>query len=211
MFDPVQFSVFLLAAVALAVSPGPGILYVAARTLSGGRAEGFASSFGTALGGLVHVVSGAIGVSAILMASAEVFTAVKLAGALYLVWLGIRTWRSAAVDFAQIEVTAAGTRRAFLEGVVVEALNPKTAAFFLAFVTQFVDPARGNVALQFVILGAISVALNTTSDIVIAIFAATLRNRLAAAPHWFRRLQRASAGLLVSLGVALVFARRPAA
>lgn len=211
MFDPVQLSLFLLAAIALAVSPGPGMLYVAARSLSGGRAEGFASSFGTALGGFVHVVGGAIGVSAILMTSAEVFTAVKLLGALYLVWLGIRTWRATDIDLGAITVTAAGSRRAFLEGVVVEALNPKTAAFFLAFVTQFVDPARGNVALQFIILGAISVALNTTSDIVIAVFAAKLRHRLAGAPHWFRRLQRASAGLLIALGVALAFARRPAA
>ena len=211
MFDPVQLSLFLLAAIALAVSPGPGMLYVAARSLSGGRAEGFASSFGTALGGFVHVVGGAIGVSAILMTSAEVFTAVKLLGALYLVWLGIRTWRATDIDLGAITVTAAGSRRAFLEGVVVEALNPKTAAFFLAFVTQFVDPARGNVALQFIILGAISVALNTTSDIVIAIFAAKLRHRLAGAPHWFRRLQRASASLLIMLGVALAFARRPTA
>lgn len=210
MFDPVHFAFFLLASVALAVSPGPGMLYVAARSMSGGRAEGFMSSFGTALGGFVHVIGGAIGVSAILMASADVFTALKLLGALYLVWLGIRTWRSARIELGAIEVKAAGSRRAFLEGIVVEALNPKTAAFFLAFTTQFVDPSRGNAALQFVILGAISVALNTSSDIVVACFAANLRHRLVARPHWFRRLQRSSGALLCGLGVALAFARRPA-
>lgn len=209
MFDPVHFAFFLLASAALAISPGPGILYVAARSMSGGRGEGLASSFGTALGGFVHVIGGAVGVSAILMTSATVFTVVKLVGALYLIWLGIRTWRTAEIQVGQIEVKPAGSRRAFLEGVVVEALNPKTAAFFLAFTTQFVDPARGNVAVQFIILGAISVALNTTSDIVVACFAAKLRHRLAARPHWFRRLQQSSGALLCSLGVALAFARRP--
>lgn len=210
MFDPAHFAIFLLAATALAISPGPGMLYVAARSLSGGRAEGFASSFGTALGGFVHVIGGAIGVSAILMASANVFTVVKLVGALYLVWLGIRTWRSAGIDLSSIEVKAAGSRRAFLEGIVVEALNPKTAAFFLAFVTQFVDPARGNVALQFITLGAISVALNTTPDLIIAVFAGKLRHKLIGRQHIFRRLQRTSGALLCGLGLALAFARKPA-
>lgn len=210
MFDPVAFSLFVLAAVALAASPGPALLYVAARTLAGGRREGFASSLGTALGGLVHVIGGAIGVSAILMASAEIFAALKLLGALYLVWLGIRTWRTATLDPGPVKVSAAGTGRAFLDGVVVEALNPKTAAFFLAFLTQFVDPARGDVALQFILLGTISVALNTSADIVIALCADRLRRRLIARPHWFRRLQRGSGALLCGLGVALAFARRPA-
>jgi threonine/homoserine/homoserine lactone efflux protein len=210
MFDPVHFSIFLAAAVLLAISPGPGMLYVAARSIAGGRSEGFASSFGTAVGGFVHVIGGAIGVSAILMASANVFTAVKLVGALYLVWLGIRTWRAAGIDLSDIQIEAAGVRRAFLEGIVVEAFNPKTAAFFLAFVTQFVDPANGNVALQFVTLGAISVALNTTPDLVIAVFAGKLRHRLVGRPRLFRRLQRTSGALLFSLGVALAFARRPA-
>lgn len=210
MFDPVQFSLFLAAALLLAATPGPGMLYVAARSMAGGRTEGYASSFGTALGGFVHVIGGAVGVSAVLMASAEVFTLLKLAGAVYLVWLGLRTWRQAGHELGAIAVHASGWRRAFLEGIVVEALNPKTAAFFLAFVTQFVDPARGNVALQFIALGAISVSLNTGADIIVAVFAGRLRQKLQNRPHWFCRLQRASAGLLVTLGVALAFARRPA-
>jgi threonine/homoserine/homoserine lactone efflux protein len=211
MFDPAHFSLFLAAALLLAATPGPGMLYVAARSMAGGRMEGYASSFGTALGGFVHVIGGAVGVSAILMASAEVFTLLKLAGAVYLVWLGLRTWRQAGHELGTIAVRASGWRRAFLEGIVVEALNPKTAAFFLAFVTQFLDPARGNVALQFIALGAISVSLNTGADIIVAVFAGRLRQKLLNRPHWFCRLQRASAGLLVTLGVALAFARRPAA
>ncbi len=210
MFDPVHFAIFLGAALALAIAPGPGMLYVAARSISGGRAEGLASSFGTALGGFVHVIGGAIGVSAILMASAEVFTAVKIVGALYLIWQGYRTWRQAGFDLTDIEVKPAGIRRAFLEGIVVEVFNPKTAAFFLAFVSQFVDPSQGHVALQFVALGAISVTLNTTPDIIIACFAGRVRKGLLSRPRLMKRVQKASGALLMSLGLALAFARRPA-
>lgn len=112
---------------------GPGIFYVAARTLAGGRAEGLASSFGTGLGGLVHVIAGALGVSMLVMASAEAFTILKLAGAVYLIWLGFRTIRDARVE-VPTGVASTGAGHAFHEGILVEALNPKTAAFFLAFI-----------------------------------------------------------------------------
>jgi threonine/homoserine/homoserine lactone efflux protein len=131
---------FLAAAVLIAAIPGPGIFYVAARTLSEGRASGFASTAGTALGGLVHVVAGSLGISAIILASAELFAVVKLVGALYLVWLGIKTFRSAGRT-PSLESEPVGDKRAFRDGVLVEALNPKTAAFFLAFIPQFLDPA----------------------------------------------------------------------
>src|SRR4051794_29393039 len=143
MPDLTQLALYLAAACVLAITPGPGIFYVAARTLAGGRAEGVASSFGTGLGGMVHVVAGSLGVSALVLASAELFTALKLIGAAYLVWIGLRTFqaarREAVTALAGIPATPAmGVRRAFREGVLVEALNPKTAAFFLAFVPQFV-------------------------------------------------------------------------
>lgn len=180
MPDPTQLALYVAAAVLLAVTPGPGIFYVAARTLAGGRAEGIASSFGTGLGGMVHVLGGSLGVSAIVLASAELFTALKLIGAAYLVWLGFRTVQAARRAAASVLAGGAvappvGAQRAFREGVVVEGLNPKTAAFFLAFVPQFVDPGAGNVAVQFVILGFVSVALNTLADIVVAFAAGGLR------------------------------------
>src|SRR5260370_29523780 len=160
-----DISLFLLAAVIIAAFPGPGIFYVAARTRSGGRQAGIASTFGTALGGLVHVVAGGIGVSAIILASAQLFTMLKLAGALYLIWLGIRTIREA--GHLPTEPTGAiGFRRAFREGIVVEALNPKTAAFFLAFIRQFLEPAACHPALQFITLGLIRVTLNTFTDVI---------------------------------------------
>src|SRR5437764_4040083 len=169
-----NYPLFLFAALIIAAVPGPGIFYVAARTLAGGRKAGIASTFGTALGGLVHVIAGALGVSAIILASAELFTALKFAGALYLVWLGIRTFREGRQTMPE-GASPVGAEQAFRDGVLVEALNPKTAAFFLAFIPQFIEPAGGHPAVQFMTLGLISVALNTLADAVVVTIAATAR------------------------------------
>ncbi|MBU8872660.1 LysE family translocator [Reyranella sp. MMS21-HV4-11] len=207
--DLANLALFSAAALAIAVSPGPGIFYVAARTLAGGRGEGLASSFGTGLGGLVHVAAGAVGVSALVMASAEAFTILKLAGALYLVWIGIKAIREARQPF-EAKVTTTGAARAFREGILVEALNPKTAAFFLAFLPQFVDPSAGPVWLQFLLLGLISVVLNTAVDVVVAILASRARSIAVGRPTLLRRLRTGAGGAIAALGVALLFARRPA-
>ena len=215
MPDTTQLALFTAAAFLLAITPGPGIFYVAARTLAGGRAEGIASSFGTGLGGMVHVLAGSLGVSAIVLASAELFTVLKLVGAAYLVWIGLRTWQAARRD-ASVILTGAtvappiGVRRAFHEGVLVEALNPKTAAFFLAFVPQFLDPAAGHVALQFAVLGFISVTLNTLADVVVAYAASGIRSGAAARPKLVRRLREGSGAAMIALGLGLALARRPA-
>jgi threonine/homoserine/homoserine lactone efflux protein len=205
----VSFLLFLLAAALIALSPGPGIFYVAARTLGGGRAEGFASSVGTGIGGLVHVLAGAVGVSALMMASAEAFTILKVAGALYLVWLGIKTIRESG-SLAPASVARSGASRAFREGIVVEALNPKTAAFFLAFLPQFVDPATGLVWLQFMVLGTISVVLNTAVDLGVVFLAARARTLATSQPSLMHRLRQGSGAMIAGLGIALMFARRPA-
>lgn len=207
--DFASLALFSAAALAIAVSPGPGIFYVAARTLAGGRGEGLASSFGTGLGGLVHVAAGAVGVSALVMASAEAFTILKFAGALYLVWLGIKAIREARQPF-ETRVVTTGAARAFREGILVEGLNPKTAAFFLAFLPQFVDPAAGPVWLQFLLLGLISVALNTAVDVVVALLASRARSIAVGRPTLLRRLRTGAGGAIATLGIALLFARRPA-
>jgi len=215
MPDLGQFALFFAAALMLAATPGPGIFYVAARTLAGGRAEGIASSFGTGLGGMAHVCAGTMGVSALVLASAELFTALKLLGAAYLIWLGIRTIIAAREDAlapmaGQAAAPAVGARRAFREGALVEALNPKTAAFFLAFVPQFVNPAVGGVALQFVVLGLVSVALNTTADVLVAFAAGGVRAGMAERPGVVRRLREASGAAIIALGLGLLLVRRPA-
>jgi threonine/homoserine/homoserine lactone efflux protein len=203
-----NFALFLLAALVIAVVPGPGIFYVAARTLSGGKRAGIASTFGTALGGLVHVIAGALGVSALILASAELFTALKFAGALYLVWLGLKTFREARNLLPQ-QVIAVGTQRVFREGVLVEALNPKTAAFFLAFIPQFLDPAGGYIALQFMALGLISVTLNTLADVVVVMMAAPAHDSLTRNPNLLQRLRQGSGLFIAGLGISLALARRP--
>ncbi|MDP1964376.1 MAG: LysE family translocator [Reyranella sp.] len=207
--DLADFALFFVTALAIAVSPGPGIFYVAARTLAGGRDEGLASSVGTGVGGLVHVTAGAVGVSALVMASAEAFAILKIAGAAYLVWVGIKTLREARIDL-DVRVNATGAPRAFREGIIVEALNPKTAVFFLAFLPQFVDPADGPVWLQFLLLGLVSVILNTAVDVVVAVVASRARSMAVARPSVLRRLRQGAGLAIASLGLALVFARRPA-
>ncbi len=206
MLDFQTFPLFLAAALLVALTPGPGIFYVAARTLAGGRSEGLASSLGTGVGGFVHIIAAAIGVSALVMASAEAFTVLKIAGAVYLIFLGIKTWRQAGIQ-NPIEIETTGIRRAFREGIVVEALNPKTAAFFLAFVPQFVDPSA-NIALQFALLGTISVGLNTGVDLVVTCSAAGARAGLSRRPSLMVKMRRISGAVMFGLGASLLLARR---
>jgi threonine/homoserine/homoserine lactone efflux protein len=208
--DGVNLPLFVAAALVIAIAPGPGIFYVAARTLSGGGAVGVASTAGTALGGIVHVIAGSVGISAIILASAQLFTVVKFCGALYLVWLGVRTFREAGV-LPAAHANHGGTRRALYEGILVEALNPKTAAFFLAFIPQFIDPAAADPALQFVMLGLISVGLNTSADFVVIAFASATRDQFRARPLLLRRLRQGSGLFIAGLGISSALVRRPAA
>ena len=212
MPDPIQLALFFAAALVLAVTPGPGIFYVAARSLAGGRAEGVASSFGTGLGGMVHVVAGSLGVSALVLTSASVHGAQAgrsgLPGLARLPHVPIGPQGSAWAS-GGAAAPAIGTWRAFREGVLVEALNPKTAAFFLAFIPQFVDPAAGRVAVQFVVLGTISVVLNTAADIVVAVAANGIQEGAAARPALVRRLREGSGAAMIALGLGLTLAKRP--
>jgi len=216
MFDLRQLLLYFMTASLLAIMPGPGIFYVAARTLAGGRGEGIASSVGTGVGGLAHVLAGSLGVSAIVLASAELFDTLKLLGAAYLIWLGFRTFRSAKHDVPMMRDhdpsrLAIGMRRAFRDGVLVEALNPKTAAFFVAFIPHFVDPAAGPVAFQFIVLGFISVALNTLADVAVAFVASGVRDSARARPAVVRRLRQGSGAAMIALGFGLALTKRPIA
>src|SRR6266853_6696205 len=151
MIDTAKLLVFLTAAVLLAIAPGPGMLYVLARSLAGVRREGVLSALGTFGGGMVHVFAAAAGVSVILARSAMAFAAVKYLGAGYLFFLGIRMILDARSDET---ISVAGLRPArnpFWQGILTEVLNPKTALFFLSFIPQFVNRAHGRVFLQFVL------------------------------------------------------------
>lgn len=154
---------FLIAALALAITPGPGITYVVARTVSGGRTEGLASCVGTAIGGLLHVVASSLGLSVLIAKSAILFSLLKYLGAAYLIYLGIRILLSKGQDAVIEPSNPQGPRRALIEGIVVEALNVKTALFFLAFLPQFVRP-DSPVITQLIVMGIICVTLNTLAD-----------------------------------------------
>jgi len=205
--DTMSILAFAIAAVVLAITPGPGIAYVVARTVSGGRAEGLASCFGTGIGGLLHVLAAALGLSLIVAQSAVAFTLVKYLGAAYLIYLGVRLLLRKDEEFTVEAVPSQGVRRALFEGIVVEALNVKTALFFLAFLPQFVSPGEP-MAPQLVLLGSICVALNTLVD-VLAVFASDrLLKSSAARAVRARRLTRMSGVTMLGLGAYLALARR---
>jgi threonine/homoserine/homoserine lactone efflux protein len=200
-----MFVAFLIAATVLAITPGPGIAYVVARTAAGGRGEGLASCAGTAIGGMLHVVAATAGLSALLAQSAVAFAIVKYIGAAYLVYLGVRLLVTRQSHELPV-VMRQGAGRALREGIVVEALNVKTAMFFVAFLPQFVV-AGEPLAPQLLLLGTICVALNTAADVVAVLAAARLVGSRAVRE---RILRRVSGCTMVALGVALAAARRPA-
>lgn len=202
MIEPTSFLVFLAAALTLAVVPGPGMLYVLARTLRSGRREGVLSTAGTGIAGLLHTLAAALGVSAILATSAVTFAVVKWLGVAYLIYLGLRTILdkgSVPTDISRLAAPAAG-RGALRQGIVAEVLNPKTALFFLAFIPQFIDPA-GNVFWQFMLLGTITTLLTSGVDLVVAFSAGPLSSLLRRDVR-LQRVQRYGSGAaLIGLGV----------
>lgn len=199
MPDRAHLSLFFAAALLLAITPGPGIFYVLARSLAGGRREGIISSLGTFIGGLIHVLAAALGLSAILAASAIAFGVVKYAGAAYLIYLGIRTIQTRNVRMLQAAPQPA--RNSFRQGVLTEILNPKTALFFLAFIPQFVAPLRGHVFFQFALLGTISVVMNTFADLTVAMFAGLISDKLRSNPDLQRKQRLVSGAGMIGLGV----------
>ena len=193
---------FAAAALLLALTPGPGMMYVTARTLSGGKADGVASALGTSVGGLFHVFIATVGLSALLAASARAFSLIKYVGAAYLLFLGVRAILTARRAQTFSAAKAHGPRRAFLEGALTEALNVKTALFFLAFIPQFVDHTQA-AAPQFAMLGTLCVCLNTTVDFMVVLLASRLTQFFQSSAKPARRLQYVSGSVLLGLGAYL--------
>jgi threonine/homoserine/homoserine lactone efflux protein len=206
MFDSTRAVLFLTAALLLAVAPGPGMLYVLARSLAGGKREGVLSAFGTFLGGMVHVFAAALGVSIILAKSAVAFAAVKYLGAAYLCFLGVRmilAARKEGVETPAISDPARPARNPLWQGVATEVLNPKTALFFLSFIPQFVNRSAGHVFLQFVALGTISVVMNTTADLLVIALAGPLGERIRSSATFRRRQRTVTGAIMIGLGTYL--------
>ena len=206
MFNETRFFLFLTAAVLLAVAPGPGMLYVLARSLAGGKREGVLSALGTFLGGMVHVFAAALGISIILAKSAVAFATVKYVGAAYLCVLGVRMILDARRDMSAgdpIPQNVKVARNPLWQGVATEVLNPKTALFFLSFIPQFVVRGSGHVFLQFVTLGTISVVLNTTADLIVIALAGPLGERIRSSATFRRRQRTVTGAIMIGLGTYL--------
>ena len=169
---------FIAAALVLLLTPGPGVMYIVARSIGQGSRAGLVSVLGLSAGALVHVAAAAAGISTILLASATAFGLVKAAGAAYLIYLGIRTLLARGAVASTEVCTPRSAGRLFADGALVSVLNPKIALFFLAFLPQFVDPGRGPVAQQILLLGLLYVALALVTDSTYALLAGSLRHRL---------------------------------
>jgi threonine/homoserine/homoserine lactone efflux protein len=189
MPDASTFALFVAAALALLLVPGPAVIYVVARSVEGGRLRGLVSVLGVELGTLLHVVFAAAGLSAIVVSSAAAFSVVKWLGAAYLVWLGLRQilGRDGGDEEPALSGGGENRLRIFSQSVLVQVLNPKVALFFLAFLPQFVDPSRGAAWTQVVVLGATLATLGLFTDGLYALLGGT-------AGEWIRK-QRSGAGL----------------
>ena len=189
---------FALATFLLTVSPGPGVLYVTARSLAQGRGAGFASMFGIEFGEVVWIAAAATGVAALLSASVTALDALRFAGAAYLVYLGIQRWRQAGAVTAPLP---APLGRIFLQGFVTQLLNPKVAVFFVAFLPQFLNTAQP-IAPQVMVLGAVYIVIAIAVDATYVLAAAAVSRRFMRSPVAQVRTGRVAAATYVALGLA---------
>jgi threonine/homoserine/homoserine lactone efflux protein len=203
---PDRIGFFVVAALALLVVPGPAVLYVVARSVQHGRRAGIASVLGIHVGTLVHIAAATVGLSALVVSSAVAFTAVKIAGAAYLIGLGLWTLFARG---SESEIALGGERnlrRAFAQGIVVNVLNPKTALFFLAFLPQFVDPNAAHPALQIALLGLLFALLGLVTDSLWALAAGTAGGMLRRSRRFLLTQRYVAGTVYVGLGVATAFA-----
>lgn len=208
MPDLMTLAAFLLVVLGLFIVPGPAVLLVLGRSISGGRHVGMATGLGIATGDLVHTFMAAVGLSAILMTSALAFEIVKYAGVAYLCYLGIRAIleKPRSADIPDVAETTA--IRAYREAVLTEILNPKTALFFLSFLPQFVDPAKGAVWLQLVVLGGIFVVMSGAFTTLLAFGAGSIARWLQDRPAVARLQGKIVGGIYLALGARLTLQER---
>ncbi|MFI6518671.1 LysE family translocator [Spirillospora sp. NPDC050679] len=196
---------FLLAAATLIAIPGPNHLYITTRSINEGRRAGFASALGVESGTLVHIAFAAAGLSAVVAASATAFGFLRYAGAAYLAYLAYRAFRSRG-DHGPLELEPQPLRRVYLDGLLINVLNPKVVLFFLAFLPQFVDADAGTVPLQIAVMGLVTALIGLVSDFVYAYAAGSIGEWLRARPAFRRRQAYATGAIYLGLGAAALFA-----
>ena len=208
MFDLSSIGAFAAVVLGLFLIPGPAVLLVFSCTIQGGRKAGVMTGLGIATGDFVHTVFAAIGLSAVLMTSAHAFIVVKLIGAAYLIYLGLRALFAKPANALRLNRVTISPVRAYWQAVPAEVLNPKTALFFLAFMPQFVDPERGPVFFQFAVLGLIFVLMSSLYTTMIALLVRPL-GHLVRNLSWLRRWQSKIVGtVFIALGVKVAVQRQ---
>jgi len=205
LIAPSSLALFMTGAMLLLLVPGPAVLYITSRSIGLGRAAGLVSAMGIAVGTLVHVAAATLGLSALLVSSASAFTFVKYSGAAYLIYLGIRTLRNGGAVVVDPSREQVSLHHVFGQGVLVNLLNPKTALFFLAFLPQFVDPARGHATLQIFELGVLFALMGWMSDSVWALVSGTFAEHIRGSVRLRSTQRKASGGALIALGLASAF------
>lgn len=211
MFDYtlVHWSTFFVAAVLLNLSPGPDIAFILAQTVKNGRRSGFAAMFGIWSGAFLHVILAAVGLSAILATSTIAFTFVKWIGALYLIWLGIQALRSNGASYAtDSDVKPSSNMKIFQQGILVAALNPKVAIFFLAFLPQFVVAGAGPASAQLFLHGILIIVVAAFIEPPLVILGAKLTRYLSQNAQVAAWMDRGLGALFIGLGVRLAFSER---
>ncbi|WP_031373296.1 LysE family translocator [Lysobacter antibioticus] len=213
MFDFATLAAYLAAAAVLVLIPGPGTAWIIAQSAAGGTSRGVQAAFGLETATLIHALAAGLGLSALLATSALAFEAIKYAGAAYLIWLGIKAWRSpspvpAATDDAS-QAAATSARHVYLRSVMTGVLNPKVALFFLAFLPQFVHPERGMVWLQFLVLGALLSLIGLSHSVLLSVafghFGRRIGRRFSGGGRWKERL---TGSVFIALGLRLAVQQR---
>jgi threonine/homoserine/homoserine lactone efflux protein len=199
---------FVIAGVLLNLTPGPDVLYVVARSASQGRAAGMVSALGIGAGCLLHIVAAVVGLSALMTKMPVAQDVVRGGGAAYLVYLGVRALMSAEKPADVAEITPASLGRLFWQGALTNAMNPKVGLFFIAFLPQFVDPARGSLPIQFLVLGLIFNVNGTLVNLAYALVASRFGGWLRSRFRVSRVLNRISGGIFIALGARLALAGR---
>ena len=204
---PTTLLVFALAAGVLVIIPGPNHIYIVTRSIAQGRRVGLASAFGVETGTLVHITAAAVGLSAVIASSAVAFNVVRYLGAAYLVFLGLRALlRDHGAQLEDGATRIGSAHRAYVDGILVNVLNPKVALFFLAFLPQFVDPSRGATVTQILVLGLVVFVIATTSDVVYALAAGALGSWLRGRPAFVRRQRYLTGGIYLGLAAVATLA-----
>lgn len=209
MLNIEKLPLFVFASIILLLTPGPAVLYIIARSVDQGRGAGLVSVMSIEVGNFFHAVAAAVGLSALLFSSAMAFSVVKYLGAAYLVYLGIRKLLSHSTNLQGTQVEPQSLRRIFSQGVTVAILNPKTALFFLAFLPQFVDPAKGQVGLQFFTLGCMFVGMAIISDGMYALLASSAGTWLKSHSGIWRAERYVVGIIYLGLGITAALADGP--